>query len=143
MALTFSPPILPTALLTNNITTTVSWRPVCGSEDPVPMKIANPITHPADCFQAVLKMLGEGPDRELLVWDGQRAWTYGSCGLYLLPASGLPVHRDTFSRTDMAHCAESIRLACVNEEHGYRGGVLPIGAGVFQVAVTGRQIQLS
>ena len=68
---------------------------------------------------------------------------YESCGLFLVPAKGLPVHRDTFTRYSIAQCAESLRLACVNEEHGYRGGVLPIAAGVFHVAVSGKPIHLS
>ena len=88
-------------------------------------------------------MLAQGSDLELLVWDRLQAWIYESCGLFLMPTRGLPIHRDTFSRNDIAQCAESVRLACVNEEHGYRGGILPIAAGVFQVAVAGRPIQLS
>ncbi|CAD6588434.1 MAG: hypothetical protein ASARMPREDX12_003327 [Alectoria sarmentosa] len=141
----FSPPTLPTLRLANNLTTSATWRPACWSEDPDPdpMEKANPITHPADCFQAVLQMLSEGSDRELLVWDQQRGWTYESCGLFLLPTPGLPIHRDTFSRNDVAQCAESIRLACVNEKHGFRGGLSQIAAGVFQVAVAGKPGRVS
>ena len=124
-------------LLTHNFTTTVPWRPICGLDS------ASPVTPPADCSQAVLNMFIEKPDHELLIWDGLRIWDQGSCGLYLLPAPGLPIHRDTFSRTDIAQCARSIRRACVNEEHGYRGRLLPVGAGVFHVAIAGRRIQLS
>ena len=68
---------------------------------------------------------------------------YGSCGLFLIPAQRLPIHRDAFSRDEIAHSVESIRLACVNEKHGYKGGILPIAAGVFQVAIGGVLIQLS
>lgn len=88
-------------------------------------------------------MLSEGSDRELLVWDQQRGWTYESCGLFLLPTPGLPIHRDTFSRNDIAQYAESIRLACVNEKHGFRGGISQIAAGVFQVAVAGKPGRVS
>lgn len=88
-------------------------------------------------------MLFEGPELEPLVWDSLRAWMYGSCGLFLIPSPGLPIHRDTFSRYDIAQSAESIRRACVNEEHGYRGGIALIAAGVFQVALSGKPIKLS
>lgn len=85
-------------------------------------------------------MLFDGPDDELLVWDGLRIWTHESCGLYLLPAPGLPIHRDTFSRMDIALCARSVRRACVNMEHGYRGGLVPVGAGVFHIGIAGRRV---
>lgn len=139
---TSSSPNLTTVHLKINLTTTASWRPRCWPDisDPDPMER---ITNPADCSQAVLNMLLEGSDHDLLVWDRLRGWIYGSCGLFLVPAQGLPVHRDTFTRNDIAQCAESLRLACVNEEHGYRGGILPIAAGVFQVAFAGRPTQLS
>ena len=144
-ASTFSPPNLTTVRLTNNLTTTATSCPRCwpNNPDPDPTKEASSITHPADCFQAVLKMLAEGSDLELLVWDRLRSWIYDSCGLFLLPAEGLPVHRDTFTRNDIAQCAENLRLACVNKEHGFRGGILPIAAGVFHVAVSGKPVQLS
>lgn len=128
---------LPKTLLTHNLTTTVAWRPICGPDS------GTPVTHPADCTQAILNMFSEGPDHELLVWDGLRIWAHGSCDLYLLPAPGLPIHRDTLTRIDIAQCARSIRRTCVNEEHGYRGGLLPVGAGVFNVGIAGRRIQLS
>lgn len=88
-------------------------------------------------------MFSEGSDSELRVWDEERAWTYDSCGLFLTVSPILPIHRDVFSRNAVAQCAESIRQACVDEEHGYRGGILPIAAGVFQVAVSGKPTQLS
>lgn len=134
----FSSLSLPIAFLVSNITTTEAVLPQCWPDNPEHTKDASPITHPADCFQAVLKMLSEGSDLDLRVWDGQRAWTYGSCGLFLVTSPRLPIHRDTFSRNDVAQCAESIRQACVDEAHGYRGGILPIAAGVFQVAVSGK-----
>ena len=83
-------------------------------------------------------MLAQGSGIEPLVWDGLQGWIFESCGLFLVPRRELPIHRDTFSRDDIAQCAESVRLACVNEENGYRGGDIPIAAGVFRVAVAGR-----
>lgn len=88
-------------------------------------------------------MFIEGSDHELLVWDRQRAWAYESCSLFLMPAPGLPIHRDTFSRDEIANAAEIVRLACMNEEHGYRGGFLPIAAGVFQVGINATLISPS
>ena len=90
-----------------------------------------------------MNMLWEGPEGELLVWDRMKAWLYGSCGLFLVPSPRLPIHRGTFSRNDIAHCAESIGLACVNEKHGYRGGIIPVDAGVFLVALAGKPAHLT
>ncbi len=70
-------------------------------------------------------------------------WIYDSCGVSLVASAGLPIHRGTFTRSEIAHCAEIVRIACVNEKHGYRGGIIPIDAGVFQVAVSGKPIMLS
>ena len=88
-------------------------------------------------------MLSPGFELDPLVWDGLRGWIFESCGLFLVPIQGLPIHRDTFSRYDIARCAESVRLACVNEKNGYRGGDIQIAAGVFLVAVAGRPDELS
>ena len=107
------------------------------------MSTASPITDRLDCPQAVLNMLHEGPDEEPVVWEGTRKWMYESCGVFLLPSPSLPIHRSTFSRSDIAQCAETIRTACVNKEHGYRGGIIPIDVGIFQVAVHGRPIHVS
>lgn len=141
----FPPPNLTTVFLASNFTTTADWDPRCWPDipDPDPAKRASPITHPADCFQTVLRMLSQGSDLELLVWDSVKVWIHESCGLFLVPSRQLPIHRDTFSRNDIAQSAESVRLACVNEEHGYRGGDVGIAAGVFKVAIAGRPTQLS
>ena len=137
------PRTLPTTLLTNNLTTIPKWRPFCWPDDGDPVRRACPITDRADCPQAVMSMLYEGPDDEQLVWEETRVWIYGSCGVILIPSPVLPIHRGTFSRTDIARCAEIVRMACVTEEHGYRGGAIPIGAGVFEVAVHGKPIHPS
>lgn len=90
-----------------------------------------------------MNMLSEGPDMEPLVWDRIRVWGYDSCDVFLVPLPELPIHRGTFSRNEIAHCAETVRIACVNEEHGFRGGIIRIDAGVFQVAISGKPTQLS
>ena len=64
-------------------------------------------------------------------------WEYASCSLDLIPVSELPIHRDTFSRIEIADCAESIRLVCMQQGHVYRGGTVPIAAGVFTVGLFG------
>lgn len=135
-----SPPTSSTVVLVKNLTTTATSRLGCWPDHPGadPMGKANPITDPTDCTQAVMKMLREGPDREPLVWEHTGAWFYGSCGLFLVPSHELPIHRGTFSRNDIAQCAERIRLKCVNEKNGYRGGLVPIDAGVFWVALSGK-----
>lgn len=101
------------------------------------------ITDREDCLRAVMDMLSEGPEREPLVWDRMRVWIYESCGLFLVPSIMLPIHRGIFSRKDIANCAESIGLKCVTKKHGYRGGILPVDAGVFQVAIAGEPAQPS
>ena len=99
----------------------------------------SPITNPADCDQAKLNMLLEGPDPdEPVVWDRDRGWIYRSCVLYLITswdARGLPIHRGTFSRTEIAECAEKVQRECVTAEHGYRGGKIAIDTGVFEVSL--------
>ena len=87
-------------------------------------------------------MLSEGSDEEQLVWDRTRVWIYESCGVFLIASPGLPIHRGTFSRNEIAQCAENVQLICVTEEHGYRGGIVPIDAGIFQVAISGKPGQL-
>ena len=141
----FSLPSLPTVLLTNNLTTTARRRPSCWPDDPDadPGGKIKPIKDRLDCLQVVKDMLSEGPDGEPLVWDRTRVWVYESCGLFLVPSTELPIHRGTFSRNDIADCAESIRLACVTEKYGYRGGILPVDAGVFRVAIAGEPVQPS
>ena len=130
---------LPILLLAQNLNTTGISRPfpTCGRDDPDPMENANPISNPADCPQAVLNMLYEGDAGDPLVWDQQRMWEYASCALQIVPVPELPIHRDTFSRTEIADCAERIRLVCMKGGHVYRGGTVPIAAGVFKVGLFG------
>ena len=134
-----SPAKLPILVLAQDLNTTVTSRPfpTCGRDNLDPTEDANPISNPADCPQAVLKMFYEGDAGALLVWDQQRAWQYASCSLQIVPVSELPIHRDTFSRNEIADCAESIRLVCLKQGHVYRGGTVPIAAGVFQVGLFG------
>ena len=136
--LTFSPPDLPTLRLARNLTTNVAWRPVCVRTDTGPdsPQKSNQITYSEDCYHAVRLMLLEGSASELLVWERGRRWVYRSCGLFLIPVPELPIHRDTFSRTDVTNCAESIRVTCMNQAHGNKGGFVPIAAGVFHVLFT-------
>ena len=134
-----SPANLSILVLAQNLNTTVNRRPfpTCGRDYPDSTEIVYPISNPADCSQAVLDMFYEGDAYDPLVWDQQRWWGYASCSLQLIPVSVLPIHRDTFSRTEIADCAESIRLVCMKEGQVYRGGIVPIAAGVFKVGLFG------
>ena len=127
---TLSNSSLSALLLAKNII--MRRRPGCWPDTP-------PITNPADCVQAKLNMLVEVLDpEEPVVWESDRGWIYGSCVLYLVTswdARSLPIHRSTFSRMDIADCAERIQTDCVTVEHGYRGGKLGIAAGVFEVTL--------
>lgn len=136
---TLSPPRMSTALQADYLTASPTWHPKCWSDDPIAgsTKKPGPISDRGDCLQAVMNMLFEGPDEELLVWEEARVWKYESCGLFLVASPRLPIHRATFTRVDIARCADIVRITCVTKEHGYRGGVLPIGAGVFEVAISG------
>ena len=139
-----SPANLSILVMAQNLNTTVSSRPfpTCGHDDADPTENANPISNPEDCFQAVLDMFYEGDAGDPLVWDQQRWWGYASCSLQLIPVPELPIHRGTFSRIEIADCAESIRLVCLKAGHVYRGGTVPIAAGVFKVGIFGES-QLS
>lgn len=139
----FSLPSLPTPLKASNLTITARRHPSCWPDEPDtdPRERIKPITDREDCSRAVMDMLSEGPEMVPLVWDRMRVWIYESCGLFLVPSIRLPIHRGTFSRKDIAYCANSIRLKCVTENHGYRGGIFPVGAGVFQVAIAGEPAQ--
>ena len=137
---TLSPPRMSTVLQANNLAANPTWHhPRCWSDHPIAgsMEKPSPITDRGDCLQAVYNMLYEGPDEELLIWEEPREWKYESCGLFLVASPRLPIHRATFTRVDLARCADIIWIACVTREHGYRGGSLPIGAGVFQVVISG------
>ena len=127
---TLSNSSLPAVLLAKNLMT--RWRPRCWPDLP-------PIPNPADCVQAKANMLLELPDPdEPVVWERDHGWIYESCVLYLgtsWDARSLPIHRGTFSRMDIADCAERIQTDCVNVEHGYRGGKIGIDTGVFEVAL--------
>ena len=126
---TLSNSFLPAGVLAKNLT---ARQPGCWPD-------VSPITNPADCDQAKLNMLLEAPDRdEPVVWDRDQGWIFRSCVLYLITswdARGLPIHRGTFSRTEIAECAERVQKDCVNVEHGYRGGKIAIDTGVFEVAL--------
>ena len=104
------------------------------------------ITNPADCTQAKLDILLEVADPdEPVVWDTNRGWIYRSCVLYLMTsydARSLPIHRGTFSRTDIAECAEKVQTECVTAEHRYRGGKIGIDTGVFEVGLMASPLSL-
>lgn len=140
---TLSLPSLPTVLSVSNLTITAGRRPSCWPDEPDtdPRARYKPITDQEHCLRAVMDMLSEGPEREPVVWDSMRVWIYESCGLFLVPSIRLPIHRGTFSRKDIARCAERIGLKCVTEKYGYRGGILPVDVGVFQVAIAGEPAQ--
>ena len=135
---TLSIPSLPAVLLAKDLTT--RRRPGCWPD-------VHPITNPADCVQARLNMLLDGPSPdEPVVWDRDQGWIYRSCVLYLTisyDARVLPIHRGTFSRKDIAECAEKVQTVCVTEEQGYRGGKIAIDKGVFEVVLAARPVQLS
>lgn len=132
-----SHPSLPASPLEKNLT--AHWHPGCWPN-------IRPITNPADCVQARLHMLLEGPDQDdPVVWEKDRGWIYNSCVLYLTisyDARVLPIHRGTFSRKEIAECAETVQTACVTEEHGYRGGKIAIDTGVFEVVLTATPVHL-
>ena len=130
---TLSNSSLPAALLAENLA--IRRHPGCWPSNP-------PISNPADCVHARVDMLLEVPllkRDEPVVWDKGQIWRYRSCVLYLViswHARELPIHRGTFSRRDIAECAERVQKDCVTREHGYRGGKIAIDAGVFEVALT-------
>lgn len=131
--------ITPLALLnTQNGTSNPGFVPDCWPDLPGPGPKAPPITHPPDCGEAIQEMFAEAPSWEEEVWAARRSWTHQSCGLFLIPMYGIRTPRDTFSRLEIAREASAIQIVCVNDAHGLRGGAVPIGIGVFEVALMGR-----
>jgi hypothetical protein len=67
-------------------------------------------------------------------WTSWHTWTSGSCSIRLIPAvisSG-----DRFTRLDIARVAARIQTSCVNEAHGWKGGILGVGGRrMFDVSV--------
>lgn len=132
----------PTVLIAENGTSSTNFLPACWPDFPSPAPKAPPITNPRDCGEAIRHMINEGRATEPVVWFAQRDWTYNSCAIFLIPAGGIRTPRDTFSRLEIAREASAIQMACANGAHGYRGGVVPIGVGIFEVALVGRPTTL-
>lgn len=67
-------------------------------------------------------------------WDSWHTWTSGSCSIRLIPA--VVSSRDVFTRLDIARVAARIHTSCVNEAHGYRGGIMGVGQRrMFDISV--------
>lgn len=107
--------------------------PVC---NPPPLF---PITNPADCNEAKRDLLHASGALEPTDWYISQKWTYGSCGIFLLPSTHEGSTKDTFSRLEIARDAQLIANECVTQSHGFRGGFISIGKGAFDVAVLGKE----
>lgn len=88
-----------------------------------------PISNPADFNEAKRKMLHARRAIEPVVWCSEQRWTYGSCGIFLLPNMRERIVRDTFSRLDIARDASGAVMECVTQLHGFRGRSIPVGEG--------------
>ena len=112
--------------------TDLVYSPVCYPPPPAPAPVA--IASPADCSYVILQIISEGNPRQVAQWHERRKWTYNTCTIDLIPQS-LQSYA-IFSRTDIAREASIIQLACVNQEHGFRGGFIKIWImGVFDLTV--------
>lgn len=116
----------------SNDTIDLVYSPVCYPPPPAPAPVA--IANPADCSYVILQIISEGNPRQVARWHERRKWTYNTCTIDLIPQS-LQSYA-IFSRIDIAREASIIQLACVNQEHGLRGGFIEIGImGVFDLTV--------
>ena len=95
---------------------------------------------PDDCDDAIVDLISRGGTLPV-VWTSQRQWHYRTCSILLIPndpgvSDTFQNAQDTFSRLDIARVAKEIKVACINEEHGFRGGVKDIGPQrVFYLSV--------
>lgn len=117
----------------NNTTTIIEYSPVCFSE---PLGLVFRVRNPPDCIQAMLQITTEGPPDEPVIWTSERRWISGSCMIELV-TNTRPIPGDTFSIKTIVHTALSLVLECVTAAHGYVGGYMLIGTGVFHVVVQG------
>ena len=85
---------------------------------------------------AVARLIKGGDPSEPEIWVMKVEWKYGSCIVSLVPSHKYDA-RVFLPRDDIAHSARVVFLVCVKEEHMMRGGWIPIGSGLFSVAVTG------
>ncbi|KAI4091452.1 MAG: hypothetical protein L6R37_007737 [Teloschistes peruensis] len=95
-----------------------------------------PIDDPSDCYEAILLVVEHHDPQVPLIWIEPHSWHYGSCSIYLdpVPTRSLVI-RDVFARGDINWAALQVQLMCVTEQRGWLGGRIPVGRGVFEVAV--------
>jgi len=68
-----------------------------------------------------------------ITWEKGKRWRYGSCAIAVVPNAQSP--RDEFSRLDILTQAHRVLEKCENAPYGFRGGVVEIGDGEFQVVM--------
>lgn len=134
---TTKPSIVPDSLMIANASMpilTANNPPQCWPGRPT-SRARNPVSNPSDCNKALSKiMTGHDHIRAPIEWRIWDTWAVGSCQIRLLPA--VVVSRDTFSRYDIYVTASRIIRSCVDEAHGFRGGILGIGGGrMFDISV--------
>lgn len=113
---------------------TANNPPQCWPGRPAP-RARGPVSDPKDCRAAALEVI-QSPERamEPVRWTSWKTWTVGSCQIRLLPA--VVVSQDTFSHFDIFQTAQRIQRSCVDEAHGFRGGIVGIGrARMYDVSV--------
>ncbi len=129
------PPIISkTPTETNGSATNIAAfvPPDCWPNLPPPHN-RHPISRPHDCRDAYFQVL-EGGAMAPTTWDSWHTWTSGSCSIRLIPA--VLSSRDEFTRFDIARAAARIQTSCVNEAHGYRGGIMGVGGRrMFDISV--------
>jgi len=94
-----------------------------------------PIITPNDCLytdHAISTDTRISPSiTQPVTWDRGKCWIYGSCAIAVVPNAQSP--RDEFSRLDILTQAHRVMEKCEKAPHGFRGGVIEIGDGKFQV----------
>jgi len=96
-----------------------------------------PIITPNDCLytdHAISTDTRISPSiTQPIVWERGKRWRYGSCAIAVVPNADRP--KDEFSRLDILTQAHRVLEKCEKAPHGFRGGVVEIGDGEFQVLV--------
>ncbi|KAL8706292.1 MAG: hypothetical protein Q9201_000668 [Fulgogasparrea decipioides] len=134
-------PNIPTNLTALNLTIShntpaTAYAPQCWPDLPPPKPILWPIDDPPDCYETIVRLVGDSDPDQPLIWMGRHHWIFDSCGLYLepIPTRSLII-RDTFTKSEITRQALQIIIFCVTERSRYFGGKVKVGRGVYEVII--------
>lgn len=118
-----------------------SYHPTCfpSTHEPKHYPVYPAIRSLLHCGRAARALLSNrySSPTEPQTWTPIRhEWVFQSCGISLMPNNVFSV--DLFSRGEIAAAALQVKSACVNQEHGWKGGEILIGYNrAFEVELFG------